>query len=406
MKHPQNGALKKTAIAGWLALALALTACGDKPAQPPANAGAMPPPEVGYLEIKPTSIALVSELPGRLQAWRSAEVRARTAGIVQQRVFTEGSEVKAGAVLYRLDNGPLQAARNSAQAGLAKAEASAIVAQARLTRYQPLLAANAVSKQQYDEALATERQARAEIAAAKAALDSATLNLAYATVSAPIGGRIGRALVSEGALVGQGDATPMALLQQIDPIYVNFTQSSADILKLRRALASGQLGQLAQSKASARLLLEDGSEYPLPGKLLFSDLSVDPGTGAVTLRAEFPNPERVLLPGMYVRIRLEQAVRGNSITVPQQALTRSAQGASVLTIGADGKVAPRTVKAETAQGDQWIISEGLQAGDKVIVEGLLKAKPGTLVKAVEYKKASAAAGAPASASAAASAASK
>lgn len=365
---------------------LALAACGDKPAQAPANAGAMPPPEVGYVEIRPASIALVSELPGRLQAWRSAEVRARTAGIVQQRVFTEGSEIKAGDVLYRLDNGPLKAAQNNAQAGLAKAEAGAMVAQARLARYQPLLAANAVSKQQYDEALAAERQARAEIAAARAALDSATLNLAYATVSAPIGGRIGRALVSEGALVDKGDAAPMALIQQIDPIYANFTQSSADALKLRRALQSGKLGQPDRSRARARLVLEDGSEYPLPGKLLFSDLSVDPGTGAITLRAEFPNPERLLLPGMYVRIRLEQAVRGDSITVPQQALSRTAQGASVMTIGADGKVAPRPVKAEAAQGDQWIVSEGLQAGDKVIVEGLMKARPGTLVKAVEYRK--------------------
>ncbi|MDP3844684.1 MAG: efflux RND transporter periplasmic adaptor subunit [Oxalobacteraceae bacterium] len=366
-----------------LAVLSMFAGCSEKPGAAP-GAG-MPPPEVAVVTVAPQRLTISNELPGRLEATRVAQVRARAAGIVQQRAFREGSEVKAGELLFRIDPAPYQAAYESAQAALARAEANLTQASLKLQRYQPLVEINAISKQEYDDASAARQQAAADVAAAKAARTTAALNLGYTRVTAPISGRIGRALVTEGALVGQGEATQLATIQQLDPIYVNLTQSSTELLQLQRALAGGQLQSVGQGKAAVTLVLEDGTPYPLPGKLLFSDLSVDESTGAVSLRAEFPNPQRSLLPGMYVRARLEQGVSEQAISVPQQAVARSSDGATVMVVGADDKVAVRPVKTGAAQGNLWLISAGLQAGDRVIVEGLQKIKPGAAVKVVPWR---------------------
>jgi membrane fusion protein (multidrug efflux system) len=353
----------------------------------------MPPPEVAVVTITPKSLTITTELPGRLEASRIAQVRARAGGIVLKRVFREGSDVKAGDVLFRIDPAPFQAAFESAQASLARAEANLAQANLKVQRYKPLVETNAISKQEYDDALTAQKQAAADVATAKAARQTASLNLGYATVTAPISGRVGRAQVTEGALVGVGEATPLTTVQQVNPIYVNLTQSSTEVLRLKRAMASGQLTSVGKDQAKVTLLTEDGSVYPHAGKLMFSDLTVDESSGAITLRAEFPNPERFLLPGMYVRAQLGQAVNKQAITVPQQAVIRNPDGASVMVVNADGKVAAQPVKADAAQGDNWIVSEGLKAGDRVIVEGLQKVKPGAPVKAVQWKE-PAAGGAP------------
>ena len=366
-----------------IALAALIAGCGEKaPAGPPQ--GGMPPAEVAVITVAAAPLALSTELPGRVEASRVAQVRARAAGIVQQRVFTEGSDVKAGAVLFRIDPAAFKATYESTQAVVAKAEANLAQAALKVRRYTPLVQTNAISKQEFDDALTAQKQVSADLAAAKAARQSAGLNLGYATVTAPISGRIGRAQVTEGALVGQGEATPLATIQQIDPVYVNLTQSSTDLLKLQRAIASGKLHGADKSQAKVVLTTEDGKPYAQPGKLLFSDLSVDESSGAVSLRAEFANPERLLLPGMYVRASLQQAVEEQAITVPQQAVQRGQQGASVLLVDANNKVVMRPVKADTAQGNLWIVSDGLKAGDRVIVEGFQKAKPGATVKPVAW----------------------
>jgi len=373
-----------------------LAGCGDKTANAQAPGGGMPPPEVSIVTIEPQRVVMTTELPGRLEATRVAQVRARVSGIVQKRVFREGSDVRAGDVLFRIDPAPYQATYNSAQASLARAEANLAQTSLKAQRYKPLVETNAISKQEYDEAVTAQKQAVADVAAAKAALETARLNLGYATVNAPISGRIGRALVTEGALVGQGEATPLAVIQQIDPIYVNLTQSASEVLQLRRAMASGQLQRAGKGEAKVTLVTEDGQPYPHAGKLLFSDLTVDESSGAITLRAEFPNPERMLLPGLYVRARLEQAETENAILVPQQAVQRSPSGASVMVVGADGKVAAQPVTTKGTQGNAWVIGEGLKAGDRVIVEGIQKVKPGAPVKPVPWKaQAPASAGKPA-----------
>jgi len=351
--------------------------------------GMPPPPEVAVVTVASERVALANELPGRLEATRVAEVRARVAGIVTKRVFREGAEVKENEVLFRIDPAPFQATVNSAEATLAKAEANLAQTTLKAQRYKPLVETNAISKQEYDDALTAQKQADADVAAAKAALQTARLNLGYATVNAPISGRIGRALVTEGALVGQGTATPLATIQQLDPLYVNITQPAAEAMKLQRALRNGQLQKAGKDEARVSIVMEDGEVYPLPGKLLFSDQTVDPNTGAITLRAVVPNPDRTLLPGMYVRARVEQAVRENAITVPQQAVQRTADAAIVMVVGQDNKVAPRPVKADTAVGNKWIVTEGLQPGERIIVEGLQKAPPGAMVKAVQWQQAAA-----------------
>ena len=379
--------------AAALTLALALAACGNQN-EPAGAAGAgaaggrPPPPEVGVLTVQPGTVRLTTELPGRLEASRVAQVRARATGILTQRVFTEGSDVKAGQLLYRIDPAPYQAAEQSAQAQLAQAQAQLANASALVTRYRPLVAANAVSKQEFDAAVAAEKAAQAQVAAGRAALRTASINLGYASVTAPISGRIGRSLVTEGALVSAQEGTQLALIQQINPLYINLTQPASDVMQMRRALQGGQLARAAGGEAaSVQVLLENGALYEQSGRLLFTDLSVDPGTGQVNLRAEVPNPGGQLLPGMYVRVRLQQAQVENAILLPQQAVTRGgAQGDTVMVVGADGAIAPRVVKVGEAQGNQWIILDGLKAGEQVMVDGFMKLMPGvTTVKPVPFK---------------------
>lgn len=367
-----------------VALAAALTACGggDKAAAPPGSG--MPPPEVGVVTVQLGEVGLLNELPGRLEASRVAQVRARAAGILQKRLFREGSDVKAGQALFSIDAAPYEAALQSARASLARAEANLAQSKALAERYAPLVKENAVSQQEYANAVAAQKAAEADVAAGKAAVQTASINLGYASVTAPISGRIGRALVTEGALVGQGEATQLALIQQIHPMYVNFTQSAAEVYRLKRALAAGQLKGAGQEAASVKVVLEDGTEYSKPGRLLFSDLTVDSATGQITLRAEVPNAEGTLLPGLYVRVRLEQATAVNAIALPQQAVTRSAQGDSVMVVDAEGKVAPRPVKVSGQQNGQWIVTDGLKAGEQVMVDGFQKLRPGVAVKAVPW----------------------
>jgi membrane fusion protein, multidrug efflux system len=358
----------------------------------------MPPAEVGVVTVAPGDVGLVTELPGRLEASRVAQVRARAAGIVQQRMFREGSDVKAGQLLYKIDPGPYAAAHASAQATLARAQANLGQAAALAQRYKPLVEANAISKQDYANAVAAEKQAEADVAAARAAVKTAEINLGYASVTAPISGRIGRALVTEGALVGQGEATPLAIIQQINPVYVNFTQPATDVLNLRRALEQGRLKRAAGAEgAFVRVVLEDGTEYPTPGRLLFSDLTVDPTSGQITLRAELPNPNGALLPGLYVRVRLEQAKAGNAVLLPQQAVSRSGQGDTVMVVDKEGKVTPRPVKVGNEKAGNWVILDGLKTGEMVVVEGFQKMRPGAPVKPVPWTAAGAPTSAPANA---------
>ena len=372
-----------------LPLVAALVACGQSSAPPAGGApgGGMPAPQVGVVTVQPGDVGLQTELPGRLEASRVAQVRARAAGILQQRLFKEGGDVKAGQALFRIDAAPYQASLSSAQASLARAQASLTNATAVVERYQPLMAAKAISQQDYTAAIAAQKTAEADVAAAKAAVQTAGINLNDASVTAPISGRIGRALVTEGALVGQGEATALAVIQQVDPLYVNFTQSATEAMKLKRAMEAGQLKGAGNGAAVVRVVLDDGSEYARPGKLLFSDLTVDAATGQVTLRAEVPNPGGALLPGLYVRVRLEQAVARDAITLPQQAVTRTAQGDTVSVVSADGKIEKRTVKIGGQQGGRWVVLDGLKAGEQVMVDGFQKLQmmpPGTPVKAVPW----------------------
>jgi membrane fusion protein (multidrug efflux system) len=360
-----------------------LSACFDQASATKAPASP-PPAEVAILTVAPQRIALSTDLPGRLEAARIAQVRARVPGIVLQREFREGSDVKAGEVLFRIDDAAFQATYQSAQAALAKAEANLAQATLKAQRYAGLVDSNAVSKQEYDDVTTAQKQAAADVATAKAAVATARLNLGYATVTAPITGRIGKAQVTEGALVGQNEATPLATIQQLDPIYVNLTQSSAEVMQLRQALAAGQLKGVGRDEAKVNLLMEDGRTYPHAGKLLFSDMTVDESTGAVILRAVFPNPDRLLMPGLFVRARLEQAVSENAIVIPQQAVQRTVDSANVLVVDESNKVTVKQVKADRSQGDSWIVSDGLKPGDRVIVEGLQKTKPGALVKTVAW----------------------
>jgi membrane fusion protein, multidrug efflux system len=386
------------------ALSLLLAACGKSGSAAPAGVAAPPPAQVGVVTVTPGDVGLVTELPGRLEASRVAQVRARATGILQKRLFREGSDVKAGQALFSIDAAPYAAAAASAKAGQARAQANLVQATGLAERYKPLVEANAISKQEYANAVAAQKQAEADVAVGKANVQTASINLGYASVMAPISGRIGRALVTEGALVGQGDATQLAVIQQINPMYVNFTQSASEVMKLRAAMDSGQFKRASGADAaSVRIVLEDGTEYAQAGRLLFSDLTVDATTGQVTLRAEVPNPSGQLLPGLYVRVRLEQAQATNAITLPQQAVTRTAQGDTVMVVGADGKVAPRTIKIGSAKGTQWVVLEGLKTGEQVMVDGFQKLQmmpPGTPVKAVPWQPASAPGASPASAPAA------
>ena len=367
----------------------------------------MPPAEVGVVTVAPEIVALQTELPGRVSPVRVAQVRARVNGVVLQRLFREGSEVKAGQVLYQIDATPYKAALDSAQASVSKAQANLAQAVAQVDRYKPLVEANAISKQEYTTLVTAKAQSEADLAMAKAAVQSAAISLDYATVTAPISGRIGQALVTEGALVSQAEATQLAVIQQTGTMYVNFTQSTTDVLRLRKALASKQLRSAGDGSVVVRVVLEDGSELPKAGKLLFSDLTVDPTSGQITLRAEVPNADGTLLPGQYVRVRLSQAELPSGMLLPQQAVTRSNQGDTVLVVGPDGKPGPRPVKVGNAQNGQWVITGGLQPGEQVIVDGFQKMMvPGAPVKPVPWAAAAPATAVPASAPSATASAGK
>ena len=401
--------MKHFARTGMTLMATTWLVAACQPSTPATGAAGapkpLPPAQVGVVVAAPRAVGLTAELPGRLEASRVAQVRARVAGILQRRTFREGSDVKAGQPLFQIDSAPYRASVDSAQAVLARARANVTQASAQAERYKPLIEANAISQQDYLNAVAAHKQAEADVAAAIAALTTAQINLAYASVAAPISGRIGRSLVTEGALVGQGEATQLAVVQQIDPMYVNFTQSTSEVLRLRKALDSGKLARAAAA-AAVRVVLEDGSEYPRIGRLLFSDLTVDPSSGQITLRAELPNPDGLLLPGMYVRVRIEQGQASQAIVLPQQAVQRTPMGDSVMVVGVDGQVQPRPVKIGTAQGGAWVVLEGLVAGEQVMVDGFQKLRGGAPVKAVPWQPGvatSAAAGASAQTSTAASA---
>jgi membrane fusion protein (multidrug efflux system) len=372
-----------------LLLAATLAGCGkEAPAQ--AGGGQPPPTEVSIVVAQAERLPIITDLPGRLEATRTAEVRARVPGIVLKREFREGSDVKAGQLLFRIDPAPLRANVAVAQANLKQAEASLYEAKLLEQRYAPLAKVRAVSQQEYDQSLAARRQAEARVAQQKAALDAAQLDLGYATVTAPISGRIGRSLVTEGALVGQGEVTPLALIQQIDPVYVNLTQSVADLTRLRAAVASGALGKVEDNTAPISLTLSDGTAYPIQGKLLFSDISVDPSTGQVSLRAEFANPDGILLPGMYVRASVEQGIREQALAVPQQAIQRGTDGKPyLLVVDAEQTAQVRPVTTGSMIDTRWVIDSGLQPGDQVIVDRFQQVRPGSKVKPTPWQQAKA-----------------
>ncbi|WP_210639268.1 MULTISPECIES: efflux RND transporter periplasmic adaptor subunit [unclassified Pseudomonas] len=365
------------ATLGLLLGALLLSACDSSSG--PKDETPLVSVAVETIEARPLSIS--SELSGRIAAPRIAEVRARVPGVVLQRLFREGSDVKKGDVLFRIDPAPFKADLDSAEAALRKAEANLFQARLQERRYSQLVDGNAISGQDYDNARAAVRQSAADVAANKAAVERARLNLGYATVTAPIAGRIGRALVTEGALVGQNETTPLALIQQLNPIHADLTQSTRELNELRRALRSGQLEKVGQDQAKATLIQDDGSLYPLPGKLLFTDISVDPGTGQITLRSEFPNPDLDLLPGSFVRVRLEQAFDRQGISVPQRAIQRDSSGvAQVLLLDGQQQVHVQPVELGAVQNDRWIVTHGLKPGDRIVVQGLQHARPGEKVR--------------------------
>jgi membrane fusion protein (multidrug efflux system) len=357
------------------ALLLLLTACGAKPQQ-----GFDPnaPANVGVVTIRTEPVTLTSELSGRTSAFLVSEVRPQVSGVIKARLFQEGSNVRAGQPLYQIDPATYAASLSSAKAGLAQAQAAYVSAKLKADRYKELVAINAVSKQDNDDAQATAQQAAANVQAQRAAVDQASINLGYTRVVAPISGRIGKSSVTPGALVTASQVTALAIVQNLDKVDV--TQSSADLLKLRHDLASGRIG--APGSAQVSLILEDGSTYPVPGTLAFSDITVDPGTGSVGLRAVFPNPRGDLLPGMYVKARISKGVAASGILVPQPAISRDAKGQpTAFVVGAGDKAELRVVKADQTIGDKWLVTDGLKSGDKVIVEGVQSVKPGGPVKA-------------------------
>jgi len=376
--------LKKAGALGLvLGLALAVAAC-DKPQASQQAQAAAQPMEVGVTTLKAQRVSLTTELPGRVSAFLVSEVRPQVGGIIRKRLFEEGSDVKAGQVLYEIDPATYQATYDNAAAALAKARATAASSRAKAQRYKDLVAINAISKQDYDDAVATAQSDAAEIAADEAALESAKINLDYTKVTAPISGRIGKSAVTPGALVTASQTDALATIQQLDQIYVDVTQSSADLLRLRRDLASGKLVSAGANKAKIALLLEDGSHYDHHGVLQFTDITVNETTGSVTLRAVFPNPEGLLLPGMYVRGVLEEGVDDKGVLVPQQGVSRNIKGeATALVVNAESKVEQRILKTDRTVGDQWLVSSGVAAGDRVILDGLQKIQPGMPVKPVE-----------------------
>jgi membrane fusion protein, multidrug efflux system len=356
----------------------ALTACGKQQPPPPTA------PEVTIVTLTPRTVSISEQLPGRTNAYRTAEVRPQVSGIVQKRLFTEGTDVKAGQQLLQIDPSSYKATLSVAQAALKRSEAKLTTAQLLENRYTSLMESHVVSKQDFDQATAARLQAEADVADARAQIESASINLRYTQVLSPISGRIGRAFVTEGALVTAQQQQALALVQQLDPMYVDISQSSTEILKLQRQFASGDLQKDANNQAEVTLTLADGSQYSQRGKLQFSEVSVDPSTGAVVLRAIFPNPKRELLPGMFVRAQLAQASKLAALLVPQRALTRSPRGeALVMLVDGESKVQERKVETSRVIGTDWLIDSGLSGGDRIVVDGLQKIKPGVTVRTVE-----------------------
>ena len=374
--------LPKTVLCVFtLCLVAVLGACRKKETE----SLAPPPVEVSVVTVASERVNRTTELPGRINSVREAQVRARATGILLKRLFEEGSNVKEGQVLFEIDPAPLQASLNSAKASMAKTEAALQESKATVDRYRELVPINAISKQVYDQAVAMFGQNEAELLAAKAAVQTAELNLGYAQVNAPISGRIGKAMVTEGALVSATEATQLAVIRQLDPVYFDFTQSSTEVLRLKRALEKGSLESASPGEARVTLILEDGTVYQHAGKLLFSDIAVDPTTGTITLRAEVPNPETLLMPGMFARAQIVEGVNANAITIPQRTIARGAAGAAtVLVVNDDNKVEVRNIEVDLTVGPKVVVSKGLKPGERIIVEGSQKAPPGSVVKPVPF----------------------
>ncbi|MCQ2031684.1 efflux RND transporter periplasmic adaptor subunit [Stutzerimonas zhaodongensis] len=372
--------LQNAVLMGATALLLAACSNEEQNEQP-----APPPPEVEVMTVEPRPIANIIEIPGRVQAVRIAEIRARVNGIIQKRLYEEGTDVDVGTPLFQIDPREMRAELKSAEASLERAKATAQNAAQDVKRYEGLVAKQAISQQEYDTALATLRTARADVSQAEASVQSAELNLEYTTVTSPIEGRAGRAQITEGALVNGSEGTLLTTVEQFDPVYVNFAQSSSDLLRIRAQLASGELELSEDGRVEVRLILENGSEFQHPGYINFYAMSIDETTGTVAVRAQFPNPDRLLLPGQFVRARVNAGTRPNGVLIPQRAVVVNDQGARVLLVGEDDKVASREVELGDLQGSQWLIREGLEAGDVVIVEGGGSVRSGAPVRTVAYE---------------------
>ena len=376
--------IKLLAMAGILAGILVMSGC-KQPAATGGSPAAKGNPEVGVVVMKFEPVPLTMELSGRISPEMVAEVRPQVGGIIQKRLFTEGGDVKAGEVLYQIDPAFYQAAYAGAMAGLAKSEANVFTLRLKAERYKELVAIKAVSRQEFDDATAALKQAEADVEAGRAAVDTARINLAYTRITAPISGIVGRSSVTPGALVTANQAMALATIQQLDPVYVDVTQSSTDLLHLKRNLASGQVKTSDAGQAKVKLLLEDGTSYPLEGTLKFSEVTVDQSTGSITLRAQFPNPNHLLLPGMFVRGIVEEGVREKGMLVPQRGVTRDAAGQAVALVAGEKDVVERRVlQTERTVGDAWLVTDGLKAGDRVIVEGLQRIRPGATVRVVPF----------------------
>lgn len=364
-------------------LTLLVLGCGRKQDSRPSTV-----PEVVTVKVQPQQLVLTTELPGRTSAYLVAEIRPQVNGIIQKRLFTEGSDVKAGQVLYQIDPAPFQAALESASASLAKSEANLPAVRARAERHRALLTEKAVSQQDYDDKEAALKQAEADIAYGKASVETARINLGYTRVTAPISGRIGKSNMTDGTLVTAYQPLVLATIQQLDPIYVDVPQSISELLRLKRRLDDGRLNQNGTNQSKVKLILEDGTAYPLEGTFQFRDVTVDPTTGSVVLRAVFPNSEGVLLPGMFVRAVVKEGINEQAILIPQQAVSRDPKGNPLaLIVDGEGKVQQRMLTLDRAIGDKWLVSSGLASGDSVIIEGVQKVRPGATVKVVSFDSA-------------------
>ena len=373
----------KIALLGLFGLSMAVSACSSEQQ----SQGAPPPPEVVVAEIVTQPVQLASTLPGRTTATQTAEVRPQVSGIITARLFEEGDDVEAGQPLYQIDAAPYEAAVASAQAALNRAQGLAVAAENRRKRFSTLVESKAVSRQDYDDAVAAADQATADIAASRAALSSARIELERTTISAPIAGKIGRTYVTSGALVSAGQPQELAVINTLDPIYVDITQSSAEILRLKRMQQNGELQTDGNANLSVELTLEDGSTYEHKGTIALTEVSVDPATGSVTLRAVFPNPDDLLLPGMFVRAKVAEGVSKDAVLVTQKAVNRNPQGEGVVyTVDSENKTAPRIIRTDRAIGDQWLVAEGLADGERIVIEGFQRFRPGDTVTPVDFSQ--------------------